>query len=291
MKKYPLKFAKKLADGSIFDPKLPNFEELDALYRNRAAPLVINIRDDNREDPEAPLRYIERVNADPNELRPGRIDWGRTRFLGNGDFQMFERELPLNLDIPVETTPGGMPDLLWIVDSSESMGWNPEQGIGCYDSVARIVYSAHLSLEKSGKGFYINYGLINFSSTARFTGWVPYQELDKVHQELFKYQNGGTWLHPNSIKQAVQEAKDVFVALMVSDGDFNILTNENEIAKQIKELESGGNYFALFQIGPMSGFANKLRAQGSPVFEVNGPKDMYELVVEIEKSTWGGMQQ
>ncbi len=283
----PQRYMELILLDSLLNPEVANFEELDELYRARAAPLAIKLDEPSKRTPEHPFRHMSVNPSDPQNIRPSRILWGRTRAFGDGDFEFYERETPLNLEIPITMAPGGIPDIAWILDSSGSMGWDWKNGAGRYDAAARIVYSIHLSLDKSGKGQHMNYSMINFSDSTRFTGWKPYQQLDEIHRELFRYQNGSTYMSEKALKHLLEQSPDVFLAMMISDGGFNIFTNEAAITRQIREIEDRGNYFALFQIGGLSDFAKRLQDQGSLVIQVNGPLDLYNAAADLTIKAWG----
>ena len=268
----------------------PDFETLDSFYRRKAAPLVFKIEDPSKKSPQFEARYLARKPADPKHVRPSRIDWSRTQVHGSGNdarVKLYEKATPLMLDIPAAAAPKGIPDLLWIVDSSFSMRWDSELGAGEYDTVCRVVYSTHMSLAKTRKGVNMSYALINYAGKTTSTDWVPWAKLDVIHRELFRYKGFGTALDPLAIKKKADEAGDSFVALMVTDGGFNYMDNESKVLNEISSLTSRGNLFALFQIGEHSSFSDRIEEAGGRVFYIRSTKDLYNLTVELSKKVWG----
>ena len=282
-----------LGEGaSIFDellhPELvKNFEELDRMYRERAAPLIIDLNDPRFKTPEHNFAYLSKGHASGITG----IDWARTRMLNTPKgrkVQLFEKQVPLKLDIPSSFSSHGLPDLAWIIDSSSSMNWYPAEGTGPYDTLLRIMYSIHLSLERAGRGAHMNYAVLNYSGKTSFSGWQPYQRLDDIHRAAFAYQALGTHLNHDGIRKLGETTNDAFMAFMITDGGFNFLTNEDAIVKEISALCDKGNYFALFQIREHSNFSIKIKAMGFPVYVVNGPSDLYNLTVSFAREMWGG---
>lgn len=96
--------------------------------------------------PEVPVIWLHTRRLYGREGVPlSRIRWSRTRLVPisreDEDLWLYRKQVPVS--DPFEGVPAtvGLPDLAFLVDSSESMGWDPEAGQGRYDLVLRSIYA------------------------------------------------------------------------------------------------------------------------------------------------------
>jgi hypothetical protein len=260
-----------------------DFESFDEIYKSVADEIVLEFLKKGKEEvPRLPLFYMKRRRIEEGDSFEG-IEWGRTIFVDTGkqtDLWLFKGQVPYQIDIEGLPDSGSFEDLLFMVDVSGTMGWSGEPLDGSrYDMALRSIYSVLNYLEKTGKGYYLKYGLIMFSDSGKtmWSGWKSYSELEELKRHLFKdYQGGDTILDEDKVREAYTSKHDNFLALMVTDGDIH---NPEEAKYVCKKLIEDGNDFVIFQIRFRSEFAEYMRRNGAAVVNVDKPEDLVGLIL------------
>jgi hypothetical protein len=177
--------------------------------------------------------------------------------------------------------------LAFIFDSSISMGFDPEKGLGEYHFAVLAVYSILQSLKKRNLAHLLNYAALNFSHRTVCSGWRGYSEINEVKRAIFRYQGLNTTLDPVALRDLRVTRRGRFIAFMLSDTGFNTLDNAVEIASEIRLATSSGiaGYF-LFQLGEPSTFSEMLRKDGVPVLPVKSAEDFLHRSIEFTKELY-----
>jgi len=170
-----------------------------------------------------------------------------------------------------------IPDLLIVLDSSGSMGWNytsrTKRGKGPYHTALVAAFaSLHYAASKGAK-----FSIVNFSNRADICQWTSnYQKAEKT---LLRYQGGGTVLPIKQIAQQCEKAdRNVLVFIITDFGIYNwskakiIMTN----------LAQKGHKIVGFFIGskriPQDKFKNLL--DKVTFYGIGNPKDLINLVIQ-----------
>jgi hypothetical protein len=258
-----------------------NFERFDEIYKKVASEIVIEFLEKNEEAPKLPIFYMKRKRVEENDSFE-EIEWGRTIFVDVGEQEevwLFKRESPYEIDLECTSDSGSFEDLLFIVDTSSSMGWSGRPLDGSkYDMALRAIYSVLSYLEKIGKAPYLKYGLIMFSDPGKtgWSGWKSYNELDELKRHLFEdYHGGTTILDADKVEKAYSSKHDNFLVLMTTDGEiFN-----SEAKEACRKVIENGNDFVIFQTMSRSEFAEYMEKHGAAVVYVDKPEDLVGLVL------------
>jgi len=200
----------------------------------------------------------------------------------------------LDIDDPAIPSNKSIPDIALIIDSSGSMESDIIRGDeGPYDLLLRAQYSLFNWLEKTGKGYQMNFAIVNFSGDTFFSGWKPYEEFDEVKKELFKFQNGGTVLDPEKVKKLYTERKDNFLAILTTDGG---LANPEEAAEELERLVQYGNDLAVIYIKHFAfnydedkKFMDRM-SKCAQVHTITDPRDLIEIEIDYAKKYWGKIE-
>ena len=173
-----------------------------------------------------------------------------------------------------------IPDLLLVLDSSGSMGWDytnrTEGGRGPYHTALVASFAAlHFAASKG-----VKFSVINFSNRADICQWTTdYHQAERV---LLRYQGGGTHLPTKSI--ATQCGKADGKALVFIITDFGIY-NWGASKKIMIELVNKGHKIVGFFIGskniPDTRFKDLL--DKVTFYPINNVKDLINLVIEEVK--------
>jgi len=259
-----------------------DYDTLDALYRSRVAKVEIESEVTCRKGMAFEITHVAREELDSF---PGfnNIDWGATRVTTDKKLQLYEKKIPITDQTPTKREIAGFPDLLFIVDSSGSMKWDPRGGTGPYDSLLRAIYSVFNFLEKHNKAQYMRFAVVNFSSTTVKTPWLAFAELRRVKESLFKYQGGGTKLDCDTIRQIVNASGDRFLCLMVTDAQ---ISNVTDVFNTVKMMADRGHGFVLVQIGQRSPLFEQARKAGLAAHVINDPGKLEGLCLDYARKTW-----
>ena len=174
-----------------------------------------------------------------------------------------------------------IPDLLIVLDSSGSMGWNytsrSNRGKGPYHTALVAAFaSLHYAASKGAK-----FSIINFSNRADICQWTP--DYNKAEQVLLRYQGGGTFLPIEEIADQCEKAEKKVLVFIITD--FGIY-NWSKAKKIMINLAQKGHKIVGFFIGsnkiPEEKFKNLLNKV--TFYGIGNPKDLINLVIkEVQK--------
>jgi len=174
-----------------------------------------------------------------------------------------------------------IPDLLIVLDSSGSMGWNytsrSERGRGPYHTALIASFaSLHYAASKGAK-----FSIINFSNRADVCQWSSnYQKAEKT---LLRYQGGGTFLPIKQIADQCAKAEQNVLVFIITD--FGIY-NWSKSKKVMLDLAQKGHKIVGFFIGSRKIPKDKFKGLLEKVtfYGIQNPKDLINLVIdEVQK--------
>ncbi len=174
-----------------------------------------------------------------------------------------------------------IPDLLIVLDSSGSMGWNylaaSEDSRGPYHTALIAAFaSLHFAAKKG-----VKFSIINFSDKADVCQWTyDYETAEKI---LLRYQGGGTQLPIKAIKQQCEKAEKKTLVFIITD--FGIY-NWGGAKKIMMELSEKGHKIVGFFIGSNKIPKRKFSELLSKVtfYPIKNWQDLINLVIkEIKK--------
>ena len=174
-----------------------------------------------------------------------------------------------------------IPDLLIVLDSSGSMGWNyittSNRGKGPYHTALVAAFaSLHYAASKGAK-----FSIINFSNKAEVCQWTS--DYRKAENILLRYQGGGTSLPIKEIANQCDKAEKKTLIFIITD--FGIY-NWGKAKKIMIDLVQKGHKIVGFFIGskkiPIEKFKNLL--DKVTFYGIVNPKDLMSLVIkEVQK--------
>ncbi|MFX1481045.1 MAG: hypothetical protein ACFFCI_23435 [Promethearchaeota archaeon] len=174
-----------------------------------------------------------------------------------------------------------LPDLLIVLDSSGSMGWNYtsriERGRGPYHIALIAAFAAlHYAANKGAK-----FSIINFSNRADICQWTS--DFKKAERVLLKYQGGGTVLPIDEIDHQCNKAERKSLIFIITD--FGIY-NWSKAKKKMIDLAEKGHKIVGFFIGsskiPNQKFKNLL--DKVTFYGIRNVKDLIDIVItEVKK--------
>jgi hypothetical protein len=261
-----------------------SFESLDALYRQRATKVELESETVRKVGMAIDVAHMTREKLGDALPSLNSIDWGATRIGCDGDLELYRKALPITDEKAGLTQMNGFPDLLFIVDSSGSMGWDPKAGQGPYDSLLRAAYSVFAFLEERNKAQHMKFAAVNFSATTLGTPWKSYSELQVIKKLLFQHQGGGTVLARAPLEKVARSSSDRFLCLMVTDGQ---IKNRSEVVDVVRNMLSKGHHFALIQIGGETPLVGLLRQMNVPVHVIADHRGLEGLCLEYTQRVWG----
>ena len=146
-------------------------------------------------------------------------------------------------------------DLLWIIDSSGSMDWNPEAA----DENQRGAFDKAIIAVEAGTLYALDHGakvaIINFSGE----GNIKYQEftrnLDKAEQAIMLRYGRGTVFPSSVFENFMNQNKNRVVTCMVSDFD---ISNRDETERSLIKHTNEHNPTYLFDISGSYELAKRL---------------------------------
>ena len=173
------------------------------------------------------------------------------------------------------------PDILIVLDSSGSMGWDIyRKNIGGEYHLALLAsFSAiHYAL---GHGSHI--AAINFSEHIVQQSWTNNYGL--VEDVLMSYQGNGTRLPTQEMLKIVKKAKNDCLVLLISDLE---LSNWDAAHSSIQQILQLGHKFAGFFIGGNEQLLEldefqTLKSKGAAFFCINKEEDMVGLIIDEVK--------
>ncbi len=174
-----------------------------------------------------------------------------------------------------------IPDLLIVLDSSGSMGWNytsrSASGKGPYHTALIAAFaSLHFAARKGAK-----FSIINFSNRADVCQWTSdYKKAEKV---LLRYQGGGTFLPIKQIANQCEKADRNVLVFIITD--FGIY-NWSKAKKIMTDLAQKGHKIVGFFIGSKRIPKDKFKSLLDKVtfYGIGNVKDLIDLVItEVKK--------
>ena len=202
-----------------------------------------------------------------------------------------------------EYPPGGakdkiLPNMLFVVDSSLSMGWEigriHDNGIidyeqvrrtvlnnSSYDFLIRTVYSILEYLDKENLLSSMSIGLLNFSDVTIWSGWKRGDKIEDVKKLLFSYQNGGTTLETEPLRRIYSASRQPIISIFVSDGD---ITNADDVFVSFFRTWRS-QPFIFVKIGNRdSNLSQRIKNAGLPVVNIMNAKDLEDILITFTKS-------
>jgi len=173
-----------------------------------------------------------------------------------------------------------IPDLLIVLDSSGSMGWNytakSDRSRGPYHIALVASFAAlHFAASKGAK-----FSVINFSNHADICQWTS--DSRQAERVLLRYQGGGTHLPTKAIAAQCDKAERKSLVFIITD--FGIY-NWGAAKKIIINLAERGHKIVGFFIGspsiPKSRFKDML--DKATFYPIKNTKDLINLVIEEVK--------
>ncbi|MHA1149918.1 MAG: vWA domain-containing protein [Promethearchaeota archaeon] len=173
-----------------------------------------------------------------------------------------------------------IPDLLLVIDSSGSMGWNyfgqNDRSRGPYHIALVASFAAlHFAANKGAK-----FSIINFSNRADTCQWT--NDYEKAEKTLLRYQGGGTHLPITSIKKQCDKAERKALVIIITD--FGIY-NWRDTKETLLELANRGHKIVGFFIGSASIPSKKFKDLLDKVvfYPIQYTKDLINLVIQEVK--------
>src|SRR3989344_9625783 len=267
-------------------PYLFQYHRLDQLYRERAGHVRLIAESPDRELPKMEL-LIGSEEMPLSDFNPRTVDWSSTR-IGPRGVQLYRKVPGFTLPIKDEDTPGGIPDLSFIVDSSSSMKFDPWEGTGEYHIAALTIYSLMRYLEEEALAPLLNFNMINFAGATVESGWQSYHDIERVKRTLFDYQCLGTYLDPNALRNLRLNRRDEFICFMLSDTGFNDPANTQDLLRQVDAMiAKRGIGFYLFQIGDHSEFSLGVEERGLPVQCIKDVQEFQDMTIAFTRELYG----
>ncbi|UCC18818.1 MAG: VWA domain-containing protein [Promethearchaeota archaeon] len=170
-----------------------------------------------------------------------------------------------------------IPDLLIVLDSSGSMGWNYTSrsisGRGPYHTALVAAFaSLHYAASKGAK-----FSIINFSNRADICQWTS--NYKKAEKTLLRYQGGGTFLPIEEITNQCEKAEKKALVFIITD--FGIY-NWSKAKKAMLNLVEKGHKIVGFFIGSKKIPKDKFKSLFDRVtfYGIGNPKDLISLVIK-----------
>ena len=174
-----------------------------------------------------------------------------------------------------------IPDLLIVLDSSGSMGWNytsrTRGGRGPYHTALMASFaSLHYAASKGAK-----FSIINFSNRADICQWTS--DYKKAEKTLLSYQGGGTFLPFKQIENQCDKADGKALVFIITD--FGIY-NWSSAKKIMISLAQKGHKIVGFFIGSTSIPKSKFKDLLDKVtfYGLRSAKDLINLVIKEVKN-------
>jgi hypothetical protein len=267
------------------------YDVCDAIYEREAKEIVANFIKSGGEAALSTSISSTRVRRLDKKEMPTRIAWAKTQILGE-DMQLFRKETQVSTSNPCEISPGSYKDLLFMIDTSSSMDWSGKPlDNSKYDMCIRSFYGTLKYLEAVHKASYLRYGIMQFSTTTKFSGWKTHSQLDGLKEMLFtNYEDGTTELDPEVVSRAVSTSKDRFAATMISDTD---IWNTDEAASACLDMVNRGNEMVILRTKSSNSvnFAELLEKAGVITIDVNDPSELVGLCLNRAKSVYAPIRK
>lgn len=271
--------------GAESVPYIPQLEAFEAIYERAAQEIVINYfkEKEEQEQPVFNLFYMQDRALDEDDKLQGKIHWSKTMFVPTPEGQkpvLYQQKVPYQIQEGSVVGNVGLEDILFVVDTSGSMGWTREPLDGSpYDLSLRSIFGVTNGLEQLQRAAHARFGLVLFGTETVFSGWKDYANLGEFKREVFTgYQNAGdTIIHSDVMKQALDQNKDRFLTLIISDGE---VRDPQQTAQIFKQYIDAGNDVVQFSIGGLTQFSHAIKKYGADVIPVGKPEDLIGIVLE-----------
>lgn len=277
------------------EPRFNDFEYIDRYYSERAKSLVIR---DESEDKKVkvPERiivgYLDHEPASVQDLITGQIDWVKTR-VDTTQSDIAERIRLFRRAEPLEVPSGGdepesmnMPNLLLIVDSSGSMGFNPaatEPSRGKYDVVLMAAWGMFAYIQSRRDLQDVRVGAVNFSSDTSASGWHACTELIPVKKVLAKFKGGSTVLNVPALQKEYETRPGKILTVVMTDGN---LRNTADVLAELQRMVRDGNRLVLLHIGGANAFTQGVGSLKCPVHLLSKADDLVGLCLDVAKEQY-----
>lgn len=273
------------------------FEELDDYYSSQARSLQVRDsgKDRGEEAPELlPVGFLDHAPARLRDLACGHIDWFRTRLdapsPGNPSrLRLYAQTEPLEIPaLASDPSTSNIPNLLLVVDSSGSMGFNPRaagQGRGKFDLVLLSSWGLLRYISERRLDEQVWVGAVNFSGATRSSGWHRANAAEPVKRCLAFYEGGGTALSTEAIRLARESAPGRFVIIAITDGG---LANTQPTLEELRRTMQAGNGVVLLHVGAPNAFTQGVKQLGGSVHILNQAEELVGMCLDVAKANYGG---
>jgi len=170
-----------------------------------------------------------------------------------------------------------IPDLLIVLDSSGSMGWNySARSVSARGPYHTAVVASFAALHHAAsKG--VKFSVVNFSNRADTCQWTT--DYRKAEKTILRYQGGGTVLPINAIANQCEKAERSVLVIIITD--FGIY-NWAKAKQQMINLANKGHKIVGFFIGaskiPQDRFKNLLEKVN--FYPIRNVKALIDLVID-----------
>lgn len=268
----------------------------NAIYRQKAQKIVM---EEIKKDREAGMVKIKDLSEKKTMIPSlSGINWGKTRIKnanGEQQFEFYKEQVPLQIPGQFPKMSKSLPDILFMVDTSGSMGWayaendgniDTSRNMQSYDLACTAIHSVVNYLEQSKKAAWMKFGAVTFSNETKFSGWKEHKDIKEMFRTLYDKENGGTHLNGNVIDEVLSSKSDQFWAIMVTDG---AIGNEAEAIKKVHDLVEQGNYFTLIHIGQENSFCKSIKEKYGEdvVVVINSAEELAGVSLKYTKSIYG----
>lgn len=274
--------------GKLLRKKKPiedDLEALDLFFELNAEKVPIDYSEERQ---NAYHIYLgQRRLREHETFSPAMIRWKATKIYekdGETIIDLQKKETPFYIRNAAKEIVPMIPDIAFIIDSSSSMGRLTSGGDKYYVSVTAI-YSILNYLKSVDKDRLMNFCVINFSSATWYSGWHDFTMLDVLKRKyILRQQSGGTSLNPRAIEQMMSEAQDLFLAIMITDGE---ISNNERAIRAVERLIFQGNGFSLIKIGDSGNkFVSGVEAAGGDVHVIHNVSDLSGLMIRKAEEYW-----
>jgi hypothetical protein len=246
------------------------------LYRARATEYRMQIPDrDRRHDESKPANYTPWLPGDPPTGRGGLETIPSLTSLGRiiPFISASKRELERSTH---HGQLGMIPNLLLIIDSSCSMGWDPDapdpERRGEFDKA--ILAGESAAQEARSRGGKV--AVANFSSgDHRIQDYTT--DLARIEEALMHSYKGGTVVPKDAILDLIRRSHDPLQVCFISDCD---MTNVDDAIEALLPACRPPDQVAVFQVSPRAlPFVDRIRQAGATVYPIARLEDLTGIVL------------
>ncbi|MBF0240204.1 MAG: hypothetical protein HQM12_21075 [SAR324 cluster bacterium] len=266
--------------------------KLHELYLTRAKPLKLPSKIMHQH----PVGHLQLVPTDLYDTSLNQIKWSSTRpypVRGGTEWWFYRKEIPIYRhqgSLPQAT----LPDFAFVLDSSASMGFDPYHAPenenafrGAYDLALRTYYSVIRHLSSAGKGVYLRFAAINFSSATHYSGWHSIDALWEITKVLLPHQGKDTTLDIEILQRMANEATRPFLMILITDSG---ISNQSEVNQTLIQMRHQGQEIIYIQIndpGTSQHEDQELKTAGIHNIIIQNSRDLENLVLDITHHRYG----